>query len=111
MSRDLLNMPHIAAKLVQIQTQLAQSKPLVGSVPHPRRVLKEAAKQNQEASNGIKASKPRHRQRRKRKDKPLAPRGKAPSPIRSNGVVDATRGETDEGWGIPQQSREEIEDA
>ena len=62
MSRDLLNLPHLAEKLRKMQGDLAAGvKP--GSAPHPRRTLKDAAQVN----NGNKTQKPRNPRRRKKR--------------------------------------------
>jgi len=88
--RDLLNMPFLAEKLRKLQGGLAAGvKP--GSAPHPKRVLKEAAR----ANHGQETSEPSHPRRRKRKDKaPTRRRGETKASS-SRGVVDAAGGETD----------------
>jgi len=62
MSHDPLSNPFIANKLARAQAELAATvRP--GSVPHPRRVIKDAAK----FSSFIDEPKPQRKPRRKRK--------------------------------------------
>jgi hypothetical protein len=116
MSRDPLSNPYLMNKLVKAQEELASGvKP--GSVPHPRRVLKEAAKAGEYSkaenwtarfNDGKKTTKPSHPRRRKRRkpvtDSQLA--GVALPP--SGSAIDTAGGETDAERGLHPGKEEKI---
>jgi len=109
MSRDPLSNPYLLNKLAKAQGELASGvKP--GSVPHPRRVLRQAAKEAQLHGEAIgRPSKPSNPRRRKQKNK-HTPKGRSTAaPSSSRKPLDEAGGETQTGRELhPGEEEEEV---
>lgn len=100
MSRaDILNLPHIAAKLEKLQSVHTDHEARMDRY-HAEAMAE--AKGDKDESSG----KPGNTRRRRQKDRKASPRGQAPRPSRGDGVVDEAGGKADEGRGV--QEGEEV---